>query len=191
MSLDGFIAGEGDDLSWLPPPPPPGSSDAGADGGFGAFLAEVGAIVMGRRTFDVVAGFEGPWPYGDRPVFVATHRPLPSVTATARAAAGSIDTIVAQARTAAAPLDVYLDGGQLIRQALEAGLVDLVTVAVVGVVLGQGVPLFAGVQTRRELELVSVQPLPRGLVQLTYQAKPHELTSSERGATSPTGDLQP
>jgi len=51
------------------------SPEAG-DFGYGAFMAGIGALLMGRRTYDVGAGFEGDWPYGDRPVLVATHRPL-------------------------------------------------------------------------------------------------------------------
>jgi dihydrofolate reductase len=46
--------------------------------------------------------------------------------------------MVAQARAAAGGLDVYLDGGALVRQALDAGLVDEVTLTLVPVVLGEG-----------------------------------------------------
>ena len=69
-SLDGFIAGPDDDLSWLP------AADAGGeDYGYGAFIAETAAILMGRSTYDVAAGFPN-WPYGSLLVFVARSRPL-------------------------------------------------------------------------------------------------------------------
>lgn len=61
-SLDGFIAGLDDDLSWLGGPPEAGADDHG----FAEFLSQTGALLMGRRTFDIVSGFGGPWPYGDR-----------------------------------------------------------------------------------------------------------------------------
>lgn len=65
-SLDGFIAGPDDDLSWLtgaepgetpsaPPAPDPESGALSLED----FLAEVGCVLMGRRTFDVVQGFGG------------------------------------------------------------------------------------------------------------------------------------
>lgn len=162
-SLDGFIAGEGDDLSWLPQPEP-GASDSG----FGAFLAQVGSLLMGRRTFDVAAGFEGAWPYGDRPVLVATHRPLESDVPTARVVQGHIEDLVAAARDAAQGRDVYVDGGDLIRQAMDAGLVDEITVTLVPVVLGRGHPFLAGVARRHRLTLVTSSTLDDGLVQLTY-----------------------
>lgn len=162
-SLDGFLAGENDDLSWLPAPVPGGS-----DHGFGVFLSDVGALLMGRRTYDVVAGFDGPWPYGDRPVLVATHRPLSAARSEVRAVCGVIDEIVAEARAAASGRDVYLDGGDLIRQALDAGIIDELIVTFVPAVLGRGVPLFAGAGHRHAFELVRCETLD-GLVQVTYR----------------------
>ncbi len=156
-SLDGLIAGPDDDLSWLPPP----SED---DHGFAAFFSEVGALLMGRRTYEVLEGFEGPWPYEERPVLVATHRPLQPSKPTIRPAAGTIERLVAQAREVAKDRDIYVDGGDLIRQALDADLVDEITLTVVPVVLGQGTPLFAGAQ-RRAFEVDSVRP-SSGLVQI-------------------------
>lgn len=172
-SLDGFIAGPGDDLSWLPPPGP-----ESGDGGFGSFLGQIGAILMGRRTYDVIAKFE-PWPYGDRPVLVGTHRELSTPRVTVRAVGGDITDMIREARTAAADRDLYLDGGDLIRQALDAGLIDDIVVTLVPVVLGQGHPLFAGASQRHALELVKCETLPGGLVQLTSRPlRPH--TTPER-----------
>lgn len=162
-SLDGFIAGPQDDLSWLPAP-------QGADDfGYGAFIADVGALLMGRRTYDVVAAFPGDWPYGERAVLVATRQPLASPHATVRAVAGPIAEVVTAAREAAGERDVYIDGGNLIRQAVDAGLVDELTITVVPVVLGRGLPLFAGTERRHALERVDVRALSAGLVQLTYR----------------------
>lgn len=162
-SVDGFIAGEGDDLSWLP-----GPEAGGPDHGFKAFMAEVGAILMGRRTFDVVAGFEGPWPYGETPMLVATRRPLESKVKTARAVGGDIREMVEEAKRTAGGRDVYIDGGALVREAMDAGLVDEITVTFIPVVLGRGIPLFAGVGTRRELRLQKSTTLGGKMVQLTY-----------------------
>jgi dihydrofolate reductase len=161
VSLDGFLAGVNDDLSWLP-----GPSDDGDDGGFAAFLSEVGALLMGRRTYDVVAGFDVPWPYGERAVLVATHQPLPEARPQVRAVAGPIHALVAQARDAARGQDVYVDGGHLVRDALDAGLVDELTLTLVPVVLGQGIPLFAGCSARRRFRRTAVRPLAHGMVQL-------------------------
>jgi dihydrofolate reductase len=179
-SLDGFIAGPNDDLSWLPGADPEASGDpptddapatGGDDGavGFEDFLGEVGALLMGRRTYDMVAGFGGAWPYGERPVLVATHRPLDPPRPEVRAVEGEIATLVAAAREAAGGKDVYLDGGHLARQALDAGLVDDLILTLVPVVLGAGHPLFAGVRQRHTLEFVAQHDFGGGMVQLHYR----------------------
>ncbi|MEO8184012.1 MAG: dihydrofolate reductase family protein [Deltaproteobacteria bacterium] len=178
-SFDGFIAGPGDDLSWLPgaDPSAPGATAPEADPdskalGFEAFMSGVGALLMGRRSYEVVAGFGGVWPYGKRPVLVATHRPLQPISSDVRAVAGEIAQLIALARDAAGELDVYLDGGNLIRQALDAGLVDDLVVTLVPVLLGEGYPLFAGVRKRHALELVSHQRFGGGLLQVQLRPKP-------------------
>ena len=167
-SLDGFIAGPGDDLSWLPTPEQASPDETGYD----AFMREVGVLLMGRRTFEVVQGFGGEWPYGDCPVRVATHRPLVGAPATVEPLHGSIAELVAAARLVAGERDVYLDGGLLIRQALDAGLIDELILTYVPVVLGAGIPLFAGAARRHTLRAESSQRLACGLVQLRLVPAP-------------------
>jgi dihydrofolate reductase len=160
-SLDGFIAGGEDDLSWLPEP------DPAEDYGYGAFMAETAAILMGRGTYDVAAGFPE-WPYGDTPVFVATSRPLEPAAKSVKAVTGTPAKILASVRRKAQDGDVYLDGGALIRSFLSAGLVDEVVVTIVPVILGAGVPLFAGMAERRQLVPRETRTFPSGLTQLRY-----------------------
>jgi dihydrofolate reductase len=163
-SLDGFIAGPDDELDWLDVADPDQMIDT-----FTPFFAEVGAMLMGRRTFDVVTGFEVDWPYGDTPVLVATTRPLDPSVSTARAVSGPIDELVGEAKRVAGGRDVYLDGGELIRNALDAGLVDDLTITMIPVVLGAGRPLFAGVGNRHDLRLTATRELGSGLVELVYE----------------------
>ena len=94
-SLDGFIAGPNDDISWPPPPDP-----AGTDAGFGAFMSEVGCILMGRKTYEIASGFEGPWPYGETPVHVVTSRTFTPKAPTVSLVRGPIEALAAQARAA-------------------------------------------------------------------------------------------
>lgn len=151
MSLDGFIAGPDHDLSWLdgadpdaPSDVPPAHIDPDALS-YEDFMSTVGALLMGRSTYDVVRGFDVPWPYGETPVLVATTRPLdPDAPSTVRAVAGTISDIVAEAKEAANGQDVYLDGGTLIRAAAEERLIDDMTITVAPVAIGAGHPLFAG-----------------------------------------------
>ena len=163
-SLDGFIAGPHDEIDWLE------GTGGEVEDTFGPFFAEIGALLMGRRTFDVLCGFED-WPYGDTPLLVATHRPLHAVRSTVRPLGGSIVELVEEARRVAGDRDVYIDGGRLVRSALDAGLVDEITVTMIPIVLGAGLPLFAGVARRHPLELGSAREIGGGLVQLVYRPR--------------------
>ena len=138
QSLDGYIAGPNDDLSWLPAggEPGPGAVD------FATFIQDIGCMLMGRHTYEVVAAFDGPWPYGELPILVPTHRPLASPHARVRAVSGPIDALIDEALAVAAVRDVYVDGGALVRQAVDAGRVDELILSVVPIVLGGGVRLF-------------------------------------------------
>jgi dihydrofolate reductase len=158
-SLDGFIAGPGDDLSWLP-------EGGGEDHGYNEFIAATAAILIGRTTYDVVLGFDG-WPYGETPVFVATSRPLDPVVPSVRAVGGEPAQILAAVR-AVTDGNIYVDGGVLIRQFMAAGLIDELTVTIVPVVLGAGSPLFAGLPERRRLTLAGSRSYASGLVSLDY-----------------------
>jgi len=169
-SLDGFIAGPDDDLSFLHAAEP--ESEAAPSGAleFADFMSQVGALLMGRRTHDVVAGL-GVWSYGDTPVLVATHRALEPAAPTVRAVSGDIGSLIAQARDAAGDRDVYLDGGDLIRQALDAGLVDELCITFVPILLGGGgIRLFDGLAASTRLELVGHHRLG-SMVQITARPR--------------------
>lgn len=167
-SLDGFIAGPDDDLSWLTGP---GAANTGGETDsealrFDGFIADVGAVLMGRGTFDVVRGMEW-WGYGERPLLVATHRELgDGVRETVRAVSGSIEEMVAEAKQAAGGKDVYIDGGDLIRQAADADLLDDITITIAPIALGAGHPLFAGIGKRYPLEINGHHTYDGGMVQI-------------------------
>lgn len=163
MSRDGFIAGPDDDLSWLP------DGHAGEDYGYEQFMAGVGAILMGRRTYDVVEGFGTGWPYGDTPVLVATTRPLAPIEPTVRAVSGTAGEMLAEARAAAGEGDVYVDGGRLIQQLVDVRLVDELIVTVIPVDLGEGIPLLAGEEQWALLQLEESQEFPSGVEQRRYR----------------------
>jgi dihydrofolate reductase len=168
MSLDGFIAGPNDELDWLGDPSPDAVLPEGVLG-FETFMRDVGAMLMGRATYDVVTKLGPTWFYGEVPVLVPTHRPLEPVVPTVRAAQGTIDRLIDEALALASGKDVYVDGGTLVRAALEAGRVDELVVTVVPIVLGAGKPLFAGLARRVALEVISHRDYGRGMLQLTLR----------------------
>jgi dihydrofolate reductase len=144
MSLDGFIAGPDDR-------PGQGLGKGGEvlhewmqDADLEEMFGQTGALVVGRRMFDV-SGW-GPTPPGGLPCFVLTHK-IPDEWS----APGSSYTFVtsgimeatALARMAAGDKNVGIGGGaDICRQALEAGLVDEMDLKLVPVLLGGGISLF-------------------------------------------------
>lgn len=160
-SLDGFIAGPNDELDWLQR-----HGEDGVEDTFSPFFAEIGAMLMGRRTFDVVSQFDE-WPYGDTSVLVATSRSLSTNQPNVQAVHGDTRTIVDHAKMKAGTKDVYLDGGQLFRAALAEGLVDELTLTLVPTLLGDGIPLFGSVKA--ELQPESCRNIGGGMIQIRYK----------------------
>lgn len=167
-SFDGFIAGPDHGIDWLnadhsAPGDLPESDDAL---GFHAFMDQVGAMLMGRATYDLVEGF-GQWHYGETPVVVATRRPLKPISPTIQTAQGDIRELVGLAKGLAGDKDVYLDGGDLVRQALNAGLVDEITATFIPILLGDGIRLFDGLVSRTALQFVGHASHGGGMLQVT------------------------
>jgi dihydrofolate reductase len=141
MSLDGFIAGPGGDMSWL-------TEHAGGENAAAArLLANLGAILAGNTTFggdDPNRGTDKEGAFGGQyhgPVVVLTHNPPadPPADITFRT---DLESAVAEAKAAAGDKYVTVLGANVAKQCLEAGLLDEVLVFVTPVLLGDGVPLF-------------------------------------------------
>jgi dihydrofolate reductase len=141
MSVDGFMAGSGGDMSWL-------VDHLGPDPAADDVMHQTGALLVGRRTFDGDDPFkdtpqEGE-PYGggwNGPQFVLTHRPpealVPGVTFV-----DDLDRAVAAAKAAAGDSYVGVLGADVGRQCIEAGLLDEIFVSIVPVLLGDGVRMY-------------------------------------------------
>jgi len=118
----------------------------------------VGAIVMGRRMFDLGEPYWGEDPPFRKPVFVVTHEPREAVVrgeTTFAFAGGGPEGALDLAREAAADGDVSIAGGaDVIRQLLRAGAIDELTLHVVPVLLGGGASLFEGVGPEVRVEQV-------------------------------------
>ena len=174
VSLDGFVTGP----------------DAGPDNGLGtggeplhewvlesddpldaeilaASTERSGAVVMGRNLFVVIdapSGWSDDMGYGAQhaarpPFFVVTHEPP-----------ADVPTAIEQAKAVAGDKDVFvMGGGEIIRQSVDAGLVDELVLHLSPVVLGAGTPLFVDA-TRRELVQREVLP-SRTAVHLTYDVR--------------------
>jgi dihydrofolate reductase len=119
--------------------------------------SRLGAVVAGRWTYEAANhwGGENPW---DFPVFIVTHRPEDQPEGDAFTFVSGVEEAVSRAREAAGDKHVHVMGGaDVIRQALEAGLVDELTIIVAPVVLGGGKRLFEGFTKSIDLEHIGIR----------------------------------
>ena len=168
-SLDGFIARTDGGLDWLP-----GAADEETgekDYGYRAFMDSVDYLVMGRSTFQVVLGFGGEWPYGDKPVVVLSSQPVDIPDRIA----GTVEWMSAPPEEVARRLadrgarHLYIDGGQTIQRFLAAGLIQQIIITRVPVLIGEGIPLFGPLPYDIQLRHVETQAFANGLVQSRYE----------------------
>jgi dihydrofolate reductase len=188
MSLDGFIAGphDGPDnplgdgggrlFDWwtagtvrLGPDDrfrPPGRSREVVEEMFAC-----GAIITGRRTFDIADGWGGHHPLG-APFFLLTHTPPkrhvgPGTGGTL--VSDGIESALDQARAVAGGRDIAVCAADVAGQYLRAGLLDEIHIDLVPVLLGGGVRLFANLEERHvDLECTRVLPSD-GVTHLRYR----------------------
>ena len=160
-SVDGFIARANGDLDFLPP-------GGGEPHGYHEFMATVDALVIGRKTFETVLAFDA-WPYGEKPVFVLSTKPLAPAPsgAVVEHLSGPPAEIVSQL-AARGIGHIYVDGGITIQGFLRAGLIQRLIITRVPVLIGDGVPLFGSLPRDVHLQHVATRHYPSGLVQSEY-----------------------
>jgi len=141
MSLDGYIAGYGGDMSWL------AERFGGEDSPADRLLENTGALLVGNNTFggdDPNRDTDKEGAFGGRyhgPVVVLTHRP-PADPPAGVTFCGDLPSAVTVATEAAGDKYVTILGANVAKQCLEAGLLDEVLVLIAPVLLGDGVPIF-------------------------------------------------
>jgi dihydrofolate reductase len=161
-SLDGYVAGPKDEYDWIVMDP---------ERDFATLFNDFDTVFLGRRTYEMtlVPGAP-PWPPEVKLyVFSRTLKPRdhPNVTIVSN----QIGKVVADLR-AKSGKDIWLFGGpSLFRSLLDAKLVDTVEVAIIPVLLGQGIPLLQAPAEKAKLNLISHKASKVGIVSLQYGVK--------------------
>jgi dihydrofolate reductase len=158
-SLDGYIAGPHGEFDWI-------VNDPTID--FAALFAQFDTLLIGRRTYDVMAASEQgtTMPGVSSIVFSRTLRPSdhPDVTIVSDNAADAVRNLKQRDGK-----DIWLfGGGELFRSLLADGLVDTVELAIVPVLLGGGLSLLPPPTGRQSLKLTGQKTYPSGIVLLQY-----------------------
>ena len=168
-SLDGCIAREDGNLDWLDKANL--TVPKGEDCGFQNFISSIDLLVMGRNTCDKVLSF-GNWPY-EKDVIVMTSRPLqvPEELKGRVFPSAESPTALCNRLSAQGLKEIYVDGGALIQSFINENLITDITITVIPVLIGCGIPLFGSVKNDIEFEHISTKAYEFGFVQNKYTIK--------------------
>lgn len=161
-SLDGFIAGPDDNLSFLDL-----VAKEGEDYGYAAFMSNIDTVVLGRKTYDWVMKQVPVFPHADRESYVITRTAKPAQGKTVFYTGNPVTLVKELAQKEGK--NIFIDGGaELINSLLKAQQVDEIYLSVIPVILGDGVRLFHTGNPMQVSKLVSTKQFSTGLVQLHY-----------------------
>jgi len=167
-SLDGFIARKNGSLDWLD------SANAtvtkGEDCGYSTFMESVDVLVMGRNTYEKVLSF-GEWPYANKHVVVLSRSKISFPVRLGN----KIENLSGTPKELCTILSnkgykhLYIDGGITIQRFLAEGLIDEITVTIIPVILGAGIPLFGNLEKDINLKLIDNRSYEFGFTQSKYK----------------------
>jgi len=167
MSLDGFIATEDDDISWLSV-----VEKEGEDYGYEEFSKSIDTYIVGRKTYDKVLQLTG----GEFPqaemfdCFVITRQERARENGVTFYN-GDLKELIAGFKSGKGK-NIYCDGGgEIVKLLMEKNLIDEYIVSVVPIILGEGKRLFSGDTPRINLTAQPIRYFETGMVQLHYIKK--------------------
>ena len=167
-SIDNFIAKPDGNVDWLHDP---SYELPDEDYGYKEFYDSIDTTLMGNKTYQVLLGFDVPFPYPDKKNYIFTRKEDYEDTEFVRFFSGDVVEFVRSLKQEPGK-DIWLiGGGQINTLLLRAGLIDQIHLTMVPVVLGDGIRLFEGTSIFSQFELKQSLTYPSGLVQLQYQKK--------------------
>ena len=176
VTLDGYFTGVNGDMSWAHKDP--------QDAEWNSFVAENsssdGALVFGRVTYEMMAGF---WPTPNaiknipevaagmnaRPKLVFSRTLVSAAWNNTTLVKGDVTTEMRRMKQEVGSDMVILGSGSIVSQLAQAGLIDEYQIALTPIVLGQGRTMFETVKERQSLKLTKTRPFTNGSVLLNYE----------------------
>lgn len=166
ITLDGYVSRKDHTLDWLMK-----QNTADEDHGFDEFLDNIDVIVMGSGSYRTVLGFDA-WPY-EKPVVVLSRslsrEDIPPELH------GKVEIVPLSPQDLVGEMGrrgwqrIYVDGGAIVQSFLKLGLIDDLKLAIVPILLGDGIRLFGDLPSDVDLELTHTKAFPSGLVELRYK----------------------
>jgi len=161
-SLDGYIAKEDGDVSWLEE-----LNISMEDAGYDEFYSTVDALVMGRKTYEMIVSF-GQWPYGNKQVWVCSSNSITPIEGS-NLQAGSTPEEAYKAANGMNIKHLWLvGGGSLASSFLESKLLTSISLSLMPILLGSGIKLFGDLPSSIKINKESEKTHESGMTQLEY-----------------------
>ncbi|WP_425800872.1 dihydrofolate reductase family protein [Desulfitobacterium sp. Sab5] len=163
MSLDGYIAKENNDISWLNIVEAPNE-----DYGYGKFVQNIDTVIMGRKTYEKVISLGIEFPHKGKKCYVIS-RTKTGFDENVEYYSNSLDELIADLKNIEEK-NIFIDGGaEIVNELLKGNLIDEFDISKVPIFLGNGIRSFKNGSPVQRLELVSSKSFKTGLVQLWYE----------------------
>lgn len=182
-SLDGFIARRDGQVDWLE------TSDefAGGESMDPKFIEDVvqsiDCYVMGSRTYETALNFEAKgfgWAYGNKPIFVLTHRALPRTRDSVEFHSGDLAMLI-NGRLRPHYRSIWIvGGGSVAGECLRSGLVNDIRYTILPILIGDGIPFFKELNRNVPLHLKEVKGYRNGMVALWFQVVENDQLARSR-----------
>ncbi|HMQ06041.1 MAG TPA: dihydrofolate reductase family protein [Saprospiraceae bacterium] len=165
-SLDGFIARPDGRIDWLTSVPDPRTGDYG----YAALLESIGTVIMGRKTYEEIIGFDVDWPYIGLDTYILTNNyELKILYPDIQILTGSVKEFITALKELAKK-DIWLvGGGQVVTQFLNDEILDKMIITIIPKIIGEGIPLFAKTPKESKWKLIETKSFDTGVVNLTYE----------------------
>ena len=165
-SLDGYIAKPDGNIDWLMDK----RYELEGEGfGYQELYDACDLLVMGRNSFEKVAGFDE-WPYPGKRVIVLSRssKSLSKLIDDVELFNGSIAELT-EMLTMQNSNHIYIDGGQVVQSFLKEGVVTDMTITTIPILLGDGIKLFGALSQEKHLKLLSAKGYDNGFVKSVYE----------------------
>lgn len=162
-SLDGYIAGPNDDLSFLSI-----VEQEGEDYGYTDFVKSVDTVILGRKTYDWVMTHVPEFLHADKESYIITRTPQPGKGKT-NFYTGGLKELIIRLKSEKGK-NIFVDGGaEIVKELLNQKLIDEFIISVIPILLGDGTRLFKDGRPKQTLKFVEARKFDTGLIQLHYK----------------------
>jgi dihydrofolate reductase len=167
-TIDGFIARENNSLDWLTELPNPNKHDYG----YNEFISTIDTVIMGRRTYEEILGFDVDWPYPHYNTFVVTSNSSFKAKTKNTNILYNIDKLSIASLKSKSKKNIWIvGGGKIITAFLNHNAVDEMLLTIIPIILGKGIRLFPDAPKETNFKLIQAESFDTGLVNLTYKKK--------------------